>query len=143
MNNKSAMVMSSILCFLFGYIAFAKYENKEAKNTEVDKVKLGKEIFQKYSCYVCHEKEGKGGVKNPNAQTDGQVPALIKVSESYTKDELRKKILNGVTKIEKKDPKGPEPPLSMPVWRGLLINEEIEYLIEYLWSLLPEKENEW
>lgn len=114
-------------------------ESSTSNVNEIDKVELGKQIFQKYSCYVCHGKEGKGGTKNPNAQTNEEIPSLKKVAESYTKNELNEKILKGVIRIEKKDPRGPDPPLSMPVWRGLLTEEEINCLIEYLWSLLPEK----
>ena len=64
------------------------------------------------------------------------------MAESYTKQELKDKILNGVKQVDKLDPNGPTPPLYMPSFRGLISDDEIELLIGYLDSLLPKKDKD-
>ena len=81
-----------------------------------------------------------GGVPNPNAKTAQQVPSLKYVSDGYTKEELRKRILGGQKEINKLNPKGPQPPLYMPPWGGKIAEGELNDLVEYLMSLLPKSE---
>lgn len=106
-----------------------------------EKIKSGQGIFLEYSCFVCHGQGGKGGIKNPNA-VGGTAPALSRVAEGYTVEELKKKILEGVPKVGKQDPEGPDPPLFMPSWKGILSEEQVNALAAYLMSLLPESEKE-
>ncbi len=103
-------------------------------------VERGKAVFRKYGCAGCHGLEGKGGVPNPNAKTAQQVPGLLFVADSYTKDELQKRILNGQHEITVMDPKRPPPPLYMPPWRDKIGEGEINDLVEYLMSLMPKGE---
>ena len=72
-------------------------------------VERGREVFRKYGCAGCHGADAKGGVPNPNAKTAEQVPGLIYVADGYTKDELKKRILNGQREITALDPKRPPP----------------------------------
>ena len=65
---------------------------------------------------------------------------LTKVSEGYTKDELKKRILDGQREIPVMDPKRPPAPLYMPAWRGKIAQGELEDLVAYLNSLLPKGE---
>jgi sulfur oxidation c-type cytochrome SoxX len=103
-------------------------------------IERGKLVFKKFGCAGCHGAEGKGGIRNPNAKTGQQVPSLKYVAESYSKDELRKRILNGQHEIYALDPKKPPPPLFMPAWRGKIAEGELEDLIAFLISLEPEGE---
>ncbi len=103
-------------------------------------VERGKVVYKKYGCAGCHATEGQGGVPNPNAKTAQQVPGLKFVSEGYTKDELRKRILDGQKEIPVMDPKRPPAPLYMPAWRGRILEGELNDLVDYLVSLTPKGE---
>ena len=103
-------------------------------------VERGREVFRKYGCAGCHGPDAKGGVPNPNAKTAQQVPGLKFVSEGYTKDELKKRILDGQKEIPVLDPKKPAAPLYMPPWRGKIAEGELNDLVPYLMSLMPKGE---
>lgn len=103
-------------------------------------VQRGQVVFKKFGCAGCHGRDALGGVPNRNAKTAQQVPGLKFVSEGYTKDELKKRILDGQKEITKLDPKGPPPPLYMPPWRSKIAEGELNDLVEYLMSLLPKEE---
>ena len=105
--------------------------------TPVDRGKAG---YKKYGCAGCHGPEGQGGIPNPNAKTAQQVPGLKMVSEGYTKDELKKRILDGQREIPPMDPKKSAPPLYMPAWREKISEGELADLMEYLMSLAPKGE---
>ncbi|MGH7967790.1 MAG: hypothetical protein ACREIC_03580, partial [Limisphaerales bacterium] len=82
----------------------------------------------------------RGGVPNPNAKTAQQVPGLLFVSEGYTVDELKKRILDGQREIPVMDPRKPPAPLYMPPWRGKIAEGELNDLAAYLNSLTPKGE---
>jgi mono/diheme cytochrome c family protein len=106
-------------------------------------VERGHVIFAKAGCITCHGKGGAGGYPNNNVP-GGQIPALTKVSETYTRAELIKKITSG-SKPAKADPSGPDPLLQMPPWGQALSPTEIEAVADYVLSLgkgSPEK-SEW
>lgn len=103
-------------------------------------IERGKAVFRKYGCAGCHGRDAISGVPNPNAKTAEQVPGLKHVSEGYTRDELKKRILNGQREIVSLDPKRPHPPLYMPAWQGKIAEGELNDLVEYLMSLLPKEE---
>ena len=98
----------------------------------------GRQLYEKYSCIACHGPAGAGGVSNFNAQTGGKINGLTFVAESYTKEDLAKKILDGVPVVDKADPNGPRPPLAMPPYRGVISDQEMQDLVKYLFSLRPE-----
>jgi mono/diheme cytochrome c family protein len=122
-----------------------KKENPAPTSTDAPSVPLGLapglKIFQEYGCIVCHGEGGNHGAHNINAQTGQQVPSLIHVQDSYTKDELIAKIRNGVPVVAKLDTNGPTPPLYMPSFKNLLTDRQIEDLIDYLYSLKPKGED--
>ena len=120
----------------------AKRESVPAAAAMNPQLSGGRGVFEKFSCTSCHGVDGKGGVTNFNAKTAQQISALTFVAESYTKQELKDKILNGVKQVDKLDPNGPTPPLYMPSFRGLISDDEIELLIGYLDSLLPKKDKD-
>ncbi|RMG93038.1 MAG: cytochrome c, partial [Chloroflexi bacterium] len=59
-----------------------------------------------------------------------------------TRGELRKKILEGVATIGKEDKNGPTPPFRMPGWHGRISREDLDAIVDYLFSLMPEGEEE-
>jgi mono/diheme cytochrome c family protein len=97
----------------------------------------GRQLYEKYSCIACHGASGVGGVYNSNAQTGGLINGVRLVAETYTKEDLAKKILDGVPVVPKADPNGPNPPLAMPSYRGIVGVEEMRELVNYLFSLRP------
>ncbi len=105
-------------------------------------VERGKAVFKKYGCAGCHGRDALGGVPNPNAKTAQQVPGLKYVSDSYTRDELKKRILDGQREIPVMDSKRPRAPLYMPPWRGKIAEGELNDLTEYLMSLMPKEEKQ-
>ncbi|HLG54295.1 MAG TPA: cytochrome c [Vicinamibacterales bacterium] len=101
----------------------------------------GRQLYEKYSCIACHGAGGIGGVYNANAQTGGMINGVRFVAETYTKDDLTKKILDGVPVVPKANPNGPNPPLAMPSYRGIVGVEEMRELVDYLFSLRPPGES--
>ena len=97
----------------------------------------GRQLYDKYSCVACHGAGGAGGVYNANAQTGGMINGVRFVAETYTKEDLTKKILDGVPVVPKANPNGPSPPLAMPSYRGIIGVEEMRELVDYLFSLRP------
>ena len=70
------------------------------------------------------------------------MPSLLHASEDYTKAEITHIIRNG--KIPPlADSAKPAPPLYMPSWKNILTDEEVNRVVEYLWSLQPKKEGGW
>lgn len=102
----------------------------------------GYRIYRKYGCILCHGVNGEKGLKNKNAQTGEEIPALTYVAEGYTREELKQQILKGVANVAKKDSLGPTPPYRMPSWKGLISDEELENLTAYLFSLMPKEEKD-
>ena len=107
----------------------------------------GRQVYEKYSCIACHGAGGVGGIHNVNAQTGGMINGVRFVAEAYTRADLGKKILDGVPVVPKADANGPNPPLAMPAYRGVIGYQELQDLTEYLFSLKPpgakEKADEW
>ena len=126
----------ALLGTLFGFLVPAStsrsMEDKQA-------VERGKLVFEKYGCFVCHGNEGSGGVRNKNAATDGLVPALSYTSRSFDEAALKERILKGPAAVKKADPRGPTPLLSMPYYRSMIMEAELNDLVVYLKSLTPEK----
>jgi mono/diheme cytochrome c family protein len=103
-------------------------------------VERGKTVYKKYGCAGCHGADGQGGIPNPNAKTAQQVPGLKYVAEGYTRDELKKRILDGQREIPVMDPQKPAAPLYMPPWRVKITEGELNDLMDYLISLMPKGE---
>ena len=119
-----------------GYLS-AKTRPWDAPEFASDPVKRGAEIYVKVGCITCHNKGGKGGYPNNNV-VGGEIPGLVNVSDGFNKEEVVKKILEGVRHPVKADPAGPEPLLYMPKWEAKLSRGEAESLAEYLFSLKPK-----
>ena len=100
-------------------------------------VERGRAVYARYGCAMCHGADGKGGLSNPNSETDGKVPAVIFVKEGYTAKEVANKVLDGFATIGKQGGKGPTPPYRMPGWRGQMTTSEANDLTQFLFSLYP------
>ena len=100
-------------------------------------VERGRALYARYGCGMCHRSDGKGGVSNPNSETDGKVPAVVFVKEGYTAREVANKVLDGFATIGRQGGKGPTPPYRMPGWRGQMTQADAEDLSQYLFSLYP------
>lgn len=101
-------------------------------------VARGKILYDRYGCAMCHGADGKGGFANPNAETDGKIPAVVFVKEGYTVAEVAEVIRHGKPRIGRADPKGPIPPYRMPGWHDRLSKQEIDDLVQFLMSLYPK-----
>lgn len=98
----------------------------------------GKLVYQRYGCGACHGADAMGGVPNPGSQVD-PMPALNRVAEGFTEDEVKKVIRNG-RNATPKDPSGIAPRLHMNSWKTLMDEEELHALTDYLMSLMPKGE---
>lgn len=98
------------------------------------RTQAGKWVFDKYGCAGCHGLDGKGGRRNFNYM-GGVEPALTTTVPNYTRDELRRKIQEGVQSVTKENEKGPTPPLYMPAWEDKIKGAEMEALLDYLFSI--------
>ncbi len=104
-----------------------------------DETLTGEQVFTMY-CSACHGQKAIGKVKNPNTH-EGEVPALFKVKEAYTRKELYMAMKDGKI-AEKVKPDGPTP-LNMPAWNDVLSDKEIERVTDYLFSLMPKGSDDW
>jgi mono/diheme cytochrome c family protein len=91
----------------------------------------GRVIYVRAGCIACHGAGGKGGHPNPGAHGD-VIPALAPLMGTYTAEELKARIKNGVV------PDGHDgltPAVAMPAWKDVLSDEELDALSSYLLSL--------
>jgi mono/diheme cytochrome c family protein len=119
----------------------ASTEKRPEPTKFVSAVAHGRHVYEKYGCAACHAPDARGGTPNFNYENDVE-PNLRKNVATYTRDELRKKIQNGVPVVGKKEAKGPTPPLYMPAWKDKIKGDELEDLLTYLLSI-AEKGQEW
>ncbi|MCM8794658.1 MAG: cytochrome c [Candidatus Omnitrophica bacterium] len=98
----------------------------------------GRVFFQQYGCVGCHGPEGRGGIRNKNMYPGEEVPPLVYVSEGFTKEELKEVIQKGRYPARASS-EGMPPPLWMPAWEKKIPEEEIEAIVEYLYTLHPDR----
>jgi mono/diheme cytochrome c family protein len=99
--------------------------------------KDGESLYNRAGCVACHGARGRGGMPQNNFHGN-EIPAVYKVSEGYTLDELKKRIRSGRIP-EPQDPSQPPPKVAMPAWGAVLKEEEIDSVAKYLMSLAPPK----
>ena len=116
--------------------AWAVYPWRTPEISALPAVERGKFIFNKAGCVACHGQFGGGGYPNNNV-AGGLIPTLTLVSDGYSKKELHDKIQNGATPLLK-DSAAPKPLIYMPKWGDQLKTDEIDALVEYLFSLKPK-----
>jgi cytochrome c553 len=96
-----------------------------------DPVRKGKTIYDRAGCVGCHGPAGSGGHPNPGAHGD-VIPALGPLMGTYTPDELKARIKQGVVP---ETHGGAPAAVSMPGWEGLLDEAELDALAAYLLTL--------
>ncbi|MFI5347600.1 MAG: c-type cytochrome [Elusimicrobiota bacterium] len=116
--------------------AWSEYPWRTADAKALPALERGKLIFNKAGCVACHGQFGGGGYPNNNV-AGGLIPTLTLVSEGYSKPELHNKIQNGQISIPN-DASAPKPMIYMPKWGDQLKPDEIDALVEYLYSLKPK-----
>ncbi len=126
---------------LVAYLASQKgqawsYDQRPWNQPGLSGVARGKVLFNEAGCVACHSKDGQGGYPNNNVM-GGHIPALTKVAEGYSKDELETKIREGVPQPASADPSQPAPMVFMPTWGKVLKPDEIDAVADYLISLDP------
>jgi mono/diheme cytochrome c family protein len=142
MKTPVGLVAGAIVVAVAAYLQLRAPAPVAVRQTVVpatDPVDHGRLLYRTYGCGMCHGAAGKGGFVNPNAESEGKVPALVMVKEGYLERELVQKILDGAPRIGKADPKGPVPPYRMPGWRDRMTRGEATDLAKYLESLYPKK----
>ena len=92
---------------------------------------MGRSIYVRAGCIACHGVSGRGGHPNPGAHGD-IIPALAPLMGTYTSDELKTKIKNGVIP-DAHD--GMTPAVVMPAWKTIFTEDELDALTKYLLSL--------
>ena len=117
--------------------------SEPAAPAEDTAVARGRVLYGQYGCVMCHGAEGKGGRENPNAETSGKIPGVVKVAEGYTEAELVRLIRRGTSRIGKTDASGPVPPYRMPGWGDRLTDDQLRDLVKYLISLAPPTTKGW
>jgi len=125
-------------------------------------VERGRHVFHKFGCQACHGVDAKAGRRNfnalgkdqdPSRPTDfeemakGREPTLPDTVGTFTREELKNKILHGVpaTAVARFNPQGPLPPGYMPSWKDKIKGQELEDLVTFLQSIAkkPEPGEEW
>ena len=105
-----------------------------------DRIKRGQAIFQGMGCMGCHGGQGQGGYPNNNV-AGGLIPSLTTVADGFSKEELEDKIRKGSTPVPE-NASEPPPMISMPPWGPILKEDELHDLVDYLFSLRPERSGE-
>ncbi len=98
-----------------------------------DPPRRGEVLFRRAGCVACHGPGGKGGHPNNNVR-GGVVPAVDRVAETFTLEELVKKIAGGAHP-QKSDPAGADPLAAMPAWGETLDDAELRAVAAYLMTL--------
>lgn len=105
-------------------------------------VERGRVIFNKVGCVGCHGGTGEGGFPNNNV-VGGKIPSLTYAADGYSRPEMHERIAKGV-KPEAADPSQPRPLIDMPAWQEKLSKDEIDAVVEYVYTLRPAgQQDDW
>ena len=97
----------------------------------------GRLVAERLACWSCHGPTLDEGIKNPNALPDEFVPPINTAYLDFEEEDLMAIIMEG-SKPLKVDAEGPEPPFSCPPWKNALDENELDDLLSYLNSIVPE-----
>jgi mono/diheme cytochrome c family protein len=101
-------------------------------------VARGHVVFDRYGCTLCHGKDGKGGIANPNALRNAKVPTIVDLADAYKASEVAQLIRTGRHNVDRADVAGAIPPYRMPGWGDRMSEQEINDLVQYLMSLVSK-----
>lgn len=137
--NLTAPVRKDVVAYLASlkgehYLKDKPWDHPDVKD---DLVKRGEMIYNRVGCVGCHGVAGAGGFPNNNV-VGGQIPALKLAADGYSKEEMHERISDG-KKSDPEDPAKPAPMIEMPAWKNLLSHEEIDALVEYVYSVRPAR----
>ena len=90
----------------------------------------GRVVYDRAGCVACHGPGGRGGHPNRGAHGD-VIPALKPLLGTYTRDELKARLRAGVVP----ETHGAPAEVSMPGWKEILTEPELDALADYLLSL--------
>lgn len=133
--------LDAIVAYLATLKGERHIEAQDWKDPMIGDLDRGEIVFRRFGCNGCHGEKGAGGWPNPNA-IGGQVPSLKNVSEGYSREELMDRIRKGKTP-EIENASLPEPPFRMPTWGDHISDKEMDYLVQYLFSLSPQTSEKW
>ena len=108
-------------------------------DSQVTGIARGGLVYRQYGCHLCHGANATNGLKNANAE-GGEILALNRVAEGFRKSELKRKILEGTRYVPRANTNGPVPPYRMPAFHDNMSAENVDALITYLFSLMPQSE---
>lgn len=97
----------------------------------------GRLVAERLACGACHGEDLSAGVRNPNAAPDETVPGIASAFVDLGEERLKTKILNGSSPMRLEAGDGP-PPFNCPAWRDAIDGAELQDLVAYLGSLVPE-----
>lgn len=111
---------------------YARWIADRGRKEEVTPAKIGQALYTKHACSSCHSLDGSAVVGPSFLKLYGR-KAKFDTGEDYeaTDDYLRESILNSQTHIVQGYPK----PSPMPVFEGILSNDDVGNLIAFIKSL--------
>jgi mono/diheme cytochrome c family protein len=101
-------------------------------------LEAGHAVFEQYGCAGCHGPGGLGGRKNWNSQLVEEVPALVYERIYYDREHVKDLIRNGRQPVPRQDASRPVPPLYMPAFKDRISEDELDHLVDYLFSLYDQ-----
>lgn len=97
----------------------------------------GRLVAERLACWACHGEGLSAGVANPNAAPNGTVPGISSAFVDLGEESLKRKILDGSSPSRLEAGDAP-PPFNCPAWKEAIDAPELEDLVAYLGSLVPE-----
>ena len=97
----------------------------------------GRLVSERLACWSCHGPNLDEGERNPNAQPDGFVPPINTSYIDFEEEDLAAIIMQGSIPL-KIDADGQTPPFSCPPWNDALDESELDDLLAFLNSIVPE-----
>lgn len=144
LNDEEALALTVYMLSLTAESLPAKYVLPPAppapRPVHASSVEAGRAVFERLGCAGCHGQHGRGGRINWNAVLGEEAPPLVLVKAYYGQDReaLKELIRKGRQPVPRINPQRPVPPLYMPAWKDRLTDEELESLVDYLFSLYDQ-----
>ncbi len=98
----------------------------------------GELIFKRTACWSCHGEEGFGGIRNPNAAPNEEMPPLRSAANDFTLEEL-KALLDEPQESASLNAAAAPPPFACPDYTDVLTDREFEDLYAYFTSIAPRQ----
>lgn len=98
----------------------------------------GRLVAERLACWACHGEDLSAGVRNPNAAPDETVPGITSALVDLGEERLKRRILDGSSPARLEAGGGGPPPFDCPAWREAIDDAELQDLVAYLESLVPE-----